>query len=440
MKAEYRIIVEDGPDKGREFPVSDRATDIGRNATDGIILNDPELSRRHCRVEFRGDELWIVDLASTNGTFLNGRELGIDGSRLGAGDTVSIGATTLRVRGPDATTPAAAEPVAAAPAAVDLGFRKDISAEAAATSEARTKRSLLWAVAVVFLLVVVALAVKKILEPPVDAPTARIQTVAAPKTLAIRYTKLEGDTDNVFRYDLSVETNGAIAVVIDDLAQQRHVRRESDRPADPKLLANLARAIEQSGFFGLSELYEGISPANRENDYDIVVVSGRDVRRVRVRNRAEPEEFRDAREKIETFVRNELGLWAIEFSTEQLRQMALDALLVGQRLHQERDIQPGNLHEAIKSFRECENLLETVEPKPDFFDDARNDRRECERLLDERYKERNFAADRAIKLKDWPVAAEELRALLLLVPDRADERNRDAERRLLDVENRLRKK
>ena len=61
-------------------------------------------------------------------------------------------------------------------------------------------------------------------------------------------------------------------------------------------------------------------------------------------------------------------------------------------------------------------------------------------MLEERYKELNFSADRAIKLKEWQEAADELRALMQLIPDRADSRNRDAERRLLDVENRLRKK
>lgn len=441
MKSDYRIIVEAGPDQGREFTPSATGGDIGRSPQNDIVLNDGELSRKHCRLEFRGDELWITDLASANGTYVNGKE--VPESRLSDGDAVLIGSTTLRVKtaaSVPATSPAPAAAPTAPDATVDLGFHRQDSAEVAAATETRTKKTLLWAVAVFLLLIVAAFVVKMILETPTADATQRVQAIEAPKTLAVHYTKLVADAQNVFRYELSIETNGILSVEIDDLAQSRHVRRESESPVDAKLLADLARGIEQTGVYSLSESYEGIASGNRETDYDLVVIPGADVHRIRVLNRAEPEEFRDAREKIETFVRNELGLWAIEFSTEQLQQMANDALLLGHRLMQERDIQAGNLYEATKNFRECENLLETVEPKPDFYEDALRERRECEEMLDARYKELNFNADRAIKLKEWQEAAEDLRALMQLIPDRADPRNRDAERRLLDVENRLRKK
>ena len=454
MKSDYRIIVEAGPDKGREFSIPETGIDIGRSPQNDVVLNDGELSRKHCRLEYRGDELWIADLASSNGTFVNGQE--VPETRLLEGDVIEIGGSKLAVHmaaqadaglaSPPAPSPTPF-PVAETPApatedtnTVDLGFNKKDEAASSAAGEARAKKTLLWAVAAFLLLVVAGLVVKQIIEPPAQPPETRVQAISAPQTLSLRDTKLEADSRNVFRYDLAMETNGALAVEIDDLAQSRHVRKESGNPVDPALLSALARALEQSGLYSLAESYEGISSGNREMEYDLVVIRGTDVHHVRVLNRTEPEEFRDAREKIETFVRNELGLWAIEFSTDQLRQMAMDALLRGQRRMQERDIEPGNLYNAVKDFRECENLLETVEPKPDFFEDALANRRECEQMLDERHKELNFSADRAIKLKEWAEAADQLRALMQLIPDRADDRNRDAERRLLDVESRLRKK
>lgn len=443
MKDDYTIIVEKGPDAGREFTVSEAGCDIGRSPQNGIVLNDGELSRKHCRIEFRGEDLWISDLASANGTFVNGQE--VPEKRIVAGDVVLIGASQLRVRGKAVEKAKEGEKpqVVTTPTLVDLGFgpqggEKGLGGEAGPV--AGSKKALIWGVGMAALLILTALVIKQILEVPTGAAPREVKPIAPPKTLAVHYTKLEADATNAFRYELSITTNGVMSVEIDDLAQSRHVRRESETPVDAKLLADLARGIEQTGLYGLDEAYEGIASGNSERDYDLVVIAGADVHRVRVRNRAEPEAFREARERVETFVRNELGLWAIEFSTEQLREMALNALLLGQRLLQERDIRPGNLYEAGKSFRECENLLETVEPKPDFYEDSLRSRRECEALLDERYKELNFAADRSIKLKEWSKAADELRGLMQLVPDRADDRNRDAERRLLDVENRLRKK
>lgn len=441
MNSDYSIFVESGPDKGREFALADSGADIGRSNQNAIVLTDLELSRRHCRLEFRGDTLWVSDLASANGTVVNGRE--VQESPLADGDVLAIGGSTIRIRRLGAKGPAAAPaPTAPPPAApVDLGFgSSDAGTQAPGKSPATPRRTLLWGIAALLLVIAAALAVKVIVVPPSGAtatPVAPVKT--EPQTLAIRYMKLEADLENIFRYDLALNADGTLSVEIDDLRQSRHVRREAERPVSPELLADLTRTIKQSGFLALDERYEGIAKPGRETDFDLVVAIGRVVRRVRVTNRAEPEEFRDVREKIETFVRNELGLWAVEYSIEQLRSMALDNLLVGQRLLRERDIQPGNLHEASVKFRECLNLLETVDPKPDFHADAIRDARQCEELLAERYKDLNFAADRAIKLRQWPEAAEALRELMRLVPDRADDRNRDAERRLLDVESRLRK-
>ncbi len=445
MKPEYRLIVEAGPDMGKQFPVPERGLDIGRSSQNDVVLSDGELSRKHCRVDFRGDELWVTDLASANGTLVNGKE--VPESRLVDGDALMLGISVLRVRSGgvaagtgSASAPAPAPSAPAAAGSVDLGLHSAQSKSGdSASQEKKAKKTLLWSVVSFLLLVVAALVIKMLLEAPVDTGKVPARRVEEPKGLEVRYTKLEGSVENIFRYDLLLQTNGAVAVEIDDLEQSRHVRKESKEPVAESLRKDLARLISQAGFFGLDDIYEGVSPPNKVAEYELTVVLGNDVKRVRVSNRSEPEEFRDVREHLETFVRNELGLWAIEFSSEKLQQMAADKFKLGQRLLQERDIAVENLCESIRSFRECENLVETVEPKPEFYEEAVENRREAERFLDERYKERNFNADRAIKMKDWAVAAEELRGLIALIPDRSDERNQDAERRLLDVENRLKK-
>ena len=442
MNSDFRLLVESGPAKGREFALSSAGADIGRSDQNDIVLSDGELSRRHCRLEFRNGELWVSDLASANGTVVNGRE--VQESPLHDGDVLAIGSTTIRIVGrSDAAAPSApaAAPTPAAPVDLGLGSSATETKDDPGKGPAPQHRAVLWSIAAVLLLVAAALAVKIIVATPSGdrGGTAPAPVKTEPQTLAIRYTKLEADLGNIFRYELALNADGSLAVEIEDLRQSRHVRREAERPVPAELLADLTRVVKQSGFLGLDERYEGVGQPGREADYDLVVAIGRMVRRVRVTNRAEPAEFREVREKIETFVRNELGLWAIEYSAEQLRDMALDNLLVGQRLLRERDIQPGNLHEASVKLRECLNLLETVDPKPDFHADALRDLGECNGFLDARFTDLNFAADRAIKMRKWSEAADALRELMRLVPDRSDDRNRDAERRLLDVEARLRK-
>jgi hypothetical protein len=72
-------------------PGSDRV--IGRDGTADTTVPDPSMSRRHARVSHGPDGVWLADLASTNGSYLNGRRL-LDRCRLVDGDQIRIGNTT----------------------------------------------------------------------------------------------------------------------------------------------------------------------------------------------------------------------------------------------------------------------------------------------------------------------------------------------------------
>jgi diguanylate cyclase (GGDEF)-like protein len=63
---------------------------IGRDTVNDIVLEDTEVSRRHARLEARGTSWVLMDVGSTNGTFVNDREL--DGCvRLKGSDRLKIG-------------------------------------------------------------------------------------------------------------------------------------------------------------------------------------------------------------------------------------------------------------------------------------------------------------------------------------------------------------
>ena len=94
-----RIEVTDGPARGEEQDLENELV-IGRSADGfGTLQGDPEISRRHAQIS-RTDEgrLYISDLGSTNGTFVNGNK--IEGSAwLSPGDVVKVGQSTLKVGG-----------------------------------------------------------------------------------------------------------------------------------------------------------------------------------------------------------------------------------------------------------------------------------------------------------------------------------------------------
>jgi serine/threonine protein kinase len=91
------LVALDGPLVGQQILVTTLPYTIGRTSGNVLRLDDGLVSREHAYFEMREDRgMWIVDLGSSNGTFVNGQR--VDGARrLAEGDTVTIGGTVLRV-------------------------------------------------------------------------------------------------------------------------------------------------------------------------------------------------------------------------------------------------------------------------------------------------------------------------------------------------------
>jgi hypothetical protein len=102
-----KLVIHRGRSVGKEFPLCEDESHIGRWDADGGIFpdvdldsDDPEakVSRRHARITRRAGQYYIEDLGSTNGTFVNrGRRL-LPGDRqnLRDGDEVIVGKTFLK--------------------------------------------------------------------------------------------------------------------------------------------------------------------------------------------------------------------------------------------------------------------------------------------------------------------------------------------------------
>jgi hypothetical protein len=91
----FRVLGGPGLRAGRTIEIAS-ATVIGRDAGTGIRLDGDEFaSAQHARIDPRQDGVWVEDLGSTNGTFLNGER--ITAERLQPGDVVRVGQTELRL-------------------------------------------------------------------------------------------------------------------------------------------------------------------------------------------------------------------------------------------------------------------------------------------------------------------------------------------------------
>lgn len=88
--AQFQFVMRSGPTPGVTFPLEGEQLTIGRDATNGVAINDAEVSRKHARLMFQGGKYVLEDLGSTNGTFVNGQRLA-GPVVLKPGDVVSLG-------------------------------------------------------------------------------------------------------------------------------------------------------------------------------------------------------------------------------------------------------------------------------------------------------------------------------------------------------------
>jgi hypothetical protein len=93
-----RLVVLGSPalDDGDIYPLDSRPLTVGRGSNNDVALaGDEYASGRHARFEARLDGVWLEDIGSTNGTYVNGIRVTRE-RRLAPGDVVRIGETDLR--------------------------------------------------------------------------------------------------------------------------------------------------------------------------------------------------------------------------------------------------------------------------------------------------------------------------------------------------------
>jgi hypothetical protein len=88
-------VAEPEGERGRTYDLPEEVT-VGRAPGCGVRVDDAYTSSIHARIYRRDGTLWVEDLGSTNGTWLNGERLGAP-SKVDRGDLVQVGGTVFEV-------------------------------------------------------------------------------------------------------------------------------------------------------------------------------------------------------------------------------------------------------------------------------------------------------------------------------------------------------
>jgi len=88
------IVMRSGPIPGSSFYLEKPEVTLGRDLANDIPVPDQEISRRHARFVTRADGVYIEDLGSTNGSFLNGVRINSP-QKLTNGDLITLAEATV---------------------------------------------------------------------------------------------------------------------------------------------------------------------------------------------------------------------------------------------------------------------------------------------------------------------------------------------------------
>lgn len=95
MENPPRLVITQGPQSGKAFTLDQASLTIGRDPSNEIVISDPQVSRKHARIQTQADLVIIEDMGSTNGTFVNGMQLTSphtlsNSDLIGLGDAVKL--------------------------------------------------------------------------------------------------------------------------------------------------------------------------------------------------------------------------------------------------------------------------------------------------------------------------------------------------------------
>lgn len=104
---DYQLVVVRGRSATKALKLVEGVTTVGRQQDCQLRISSSQVSRRHCQLYEKDGQLLVMDLGSSNGTFINGKKIEMQ-MALKPGDVLALGSVKLRVEKIGAAAPAGA--------------------------------------------------------------------------------------------------------------------------------------------------------------------------------------------------------------------------------------------------------------------------------------------------------------------------------------------
>jgi len=473
------FIIEEGPERGREIVVPPEGARMGRATENDISIADAAMSRFQCRVYFRDGFLHVMDLGSTNETLVNDQP--VSDQALRHGDHLWIGDSLLRVvkdglgenRPPPESALDAGEPSpivfqpgagdsAPSPAPVpgktaepdpafvaipdsllpegelDLGLGKQRAGSVDEGSHAPPAKTNYLLITLVTILVVFLVGLVYLMLTP-QAPRGGAAAAVSERTLAVNLERVRAGEGNIYRFAVRIQPDGSVYAEVHDLVNEHNIIREHQ--ASEESFDRLVQQIldRREGFSRLRGEYDGVAVDVHEAT-EITLLTGAELRTVRVSNHVEPPAFEGVKDQIIAWVENELNLDNLSRSPRELRELADRAWQNAQRLYNERDVKNENLWQATQQLREMIWLVDTLEPKPESYRQALELRDQWRGELELRVRNMRFEAAREYQVGNLNRALEIYRRILATFPEQSSTLYQQTFTNIIQLEQELRRR
>lgn len=403
------LTILDGREAGKEVVIEEGLT-IGRTIENAVVVVDAGVSRQHARIRCEGGVYTLQDLGSANGTILNDQKIsGVEVLR--TGDVIIVGATGMQFTAPEDGKPMIGESTRLANVGDIDGGGRDTDPGLAAGAKAGRRPVVLGAIVAVLVAVVGGLVFGgyKLLQNA---------EVIGPPDLSSEVIPVS-DSNEFFDKSFG------------------YGRFDEQHPSMATFSFNYLRgkATIQYAAWGIETQGEVQIAVNGTVLGTVPTTGG--AWRYGLYQEIPRQLLRPGPGNLVTFRQTRDDAWEVGYL--RIKQDPLlppnpteadNQIQLARKLHEDRDVEPANLWNAMLKYRLAADLLELANPRPQAYRDAVEMADRINIELNEVFQQGRFSAERAYRFGDVEQAREFVLRTVAYFPDHRDVRYRELEQYL----------
>ena len=230
--------------------------------------------------------------------------------------------------------------------------------------------------------------------------------------------------------------DGKVTITKDDL--QAKYKQRLSRTVSEEQIQELEDKLKETDFMTTEKPQKGIAMNGEDKLQSLVIVYGKEMNNITVKNTPPPRSFVEAIATLEDFSRDELHIPPVSLTPEEMQKEGINAYKRAKLLFDNYQAKEENLNLAIKYFGIVLEYLDGFKHLPE-YDLAYKYQQEAKHIMKEELQKHTYNLDRYLRLNNLFEAKEEcLSVMAKTEPGSAPYKK--AKKYLIDIEKNIKKK